>query len=359
MSTLDQLTDKDVVAALDDHQLSKASLMVVAALAALYVQSIRSFWVDEKIALAFVRRYGPVELLTEFPLIQPHLPTWYYLIEFFGPKLTIGISIVAFTFTTLGTYHLATEYTTRSRAVVAGFLTAVSPYLVVQSTWLRMYGVLWAVMTWGLYYGLTRRYRKSMAALVLGALVHPFGVFGPGWLALVLLARGDWTLRRLAVLAASGVPTLVFVSVNTSSTGGVTGGSTGMTHGLQPGALQVALIPVSSVTGGPQLVWHIALVAALTIALALLVDYRSQWELALWLLLPVAGIVTATYLVHPVFRLKYFGMLAPAVIVLFVANLRTRWQLATVGSGLVLAIWVGWFYTVIGSIVTRYYAFNF
>jgi hypothetical protein len=154
------------------------------------------------------------------------------------------------------------------------------------------------------------------------------------------------------------VPTLVFLFVNTSSAG-LTGRSSGMTHGLQPDLLKVVLIPVSSVTGGPQLVWHIALVAALTVALVLLVDYREQWELVLWVVLPLAGIVTATYLVHPVFRLKYFGMLAPGVIVLFLANLRTRWQLAAVGGGLGVAVWVGWFYVVIGSIVTRYYAFNF
>lgn len=340
------------------RRLQPAILMVVAAAAALYANAGRKFWVDEKITVGMVRKYSALEIVTELPLYQPHLPTWYLLPEFVGFEVSIGISIVAFSLTTLATLYLARVVLADDLAFVSAVTVAASPFIAIESSWLRMYGVLWCLTTWTLYFGYTRQYWRSIGTGGLAALIHPFGLFAPVWVGVVLLGRRELTLRQFGTLVPSAVPTAALLWVNFSEKG-LTQRSTGMGHGIEPDAFRLFLTPISSLVGGPHWLAHAVFVVALSVVFLWRLDVRRHWELVAWIALPLVGITVASYTLHPVYRLKYFGLLAPAVAVLLWASSDGRRERWLIGGLLFVSTWLSWYNVILPALVARRFNFWF
>lgn len=340
------------------RRLQPAILMVLAALAALYANAGRKFWVDEKITIGLVRKYDAVGIITELPLYQPHLPTWYLLPEFAGFELTIGISIVAFSLTALATLYLGRVVMTDELAFLSAVAVALSPFIALESSWLRMYGILWCLTTWTLYFGYSGQYWRSIATGWVAAVIHPFGLFAPVWVGVVLVGRRELTAAKLLSLVPSAVPTAVLLWVNFSDKG-LTKRSTGMGHGIEPDAFRLFLTPISSLVGGPHWLPHAVFIVALSAVFLWRLDVRRHWELVAWIALPLVGITVASYTLLPVYRLKYFGLLAPAVAVLLWAGADDRREQTLIGGLLFVSTWLGWYNVILPALVARRFNFWF
>lgn len=312
-------------------------------------------WVDEQITRELIQRWTVWELLTVLPAWQPHFPTWYLLPELAGWGAASLVSLVALPVTVYATIRAALAvYDRPDAAYIAGVLVATSPFLSVQAGWVRMYAPLTAVLTVGFWLGLDARYRQAAVAMLAASLMHVFGAFGAVWLALHAFRRGR---RRLAVGVgiAGCLPAFLLLALNTTSEG-VTAQSTGMGHGITPGLLEVVLTPVSSLLGSPHT--SIQVVGVLVVTLLLLVPYSDR-RVVSWILLPVVGIPLASMLVHPVFRLKYYGFVAPGVALLVAHPRRSRWHQAAVSAVIVGLLLLMWLQRQIPVLVTRRFIFWF
>lgn len=296
-------------------------------------------WVDEQITRELIHRWNVWELLTVLPLHQPHYPTFYLLPELAGWQATRFVSLLALPVTVAATARAARalDYPPRA-AFLAAALVATSPYLAVQASWIRMYAPLTALLTVGFWLALASSYRRATVVMMAAAVLHPFGAFGPVWLALNLARRHRW--RSAAGIGVLGcLPAGLFVALRTGGRA-INTRTTGMGHGIEPSVVELALTPVSSVVGSPHLLVQVTAVAGLTL---LLLFPRGDVRVWAWVLLPVVGISLASYLVHPVFRLKYFGFIAPAVAVLAADPQRGRYHRGLIGlyfAGLLVVSWV-------------------
>lgn len=312
-------------------------------------------WIDEQITRELIQRWTAWELLTVLPLHQPHLPTYYFLPEFAGWHATVAVSLVSLPVTVLaGAAAARAHYQSDTAAVITAGLIAVSPYLAVQSTWIRMYAPLTALLTVGLWLGLDGQRWRATVVMLAAALLHPFAVFGGLWLSLLALKDQRWRLGAVTAVLAC-LPSLALVAV---TTGGreISTRTTGMGHGIEPGLLKLVLTPVASLTGSPHASYQVAGVLAVT---ALLVWPRPDWRLLAWIVLPGAGLAVAS-MVHPVFRLKYYGFVAPAVAIVAANPRRTGWHRRSVLWVLVGLMAVAVFFRFAGGgVVTRRFLFGF
>jgi hypothetical protein len=298
----------------------------------------QALWTDEEITHMLIERWGVWEILTVLPLRQPHLPTYYLIPELLGWEVTSLVSLVALPATVFATIRAAEAlYDDFGAAYLAGTLTALSPFLATQAGWQRMYAPLTAAMTVGLWLGLEKRYRLSAICMFFASILHVFGAFGVLWLALTSAKDGRDKLAAL-VFGLGSLPGISFVAVNHSSKG-LTTAATGMGHGIVPSLLKIALTPVSSLLGSPHNMIQIVGVLAITI---LILRPTPDWRVRLWILLPVAGIVLGSWAVHPVFRLKYFGFVAPAVAIVAASPRRKRWHAAIILLVVLVLLFVAW-----------------
>jgi hypothetical protein len=322
-------------------------LGLVAALLAWLLSSIRPLLGDEEIVLRLVERWSAIELITELPLYQPHFPAWYFLPEFASARATIAVSILAFATLPAATYRLACAITTPHRSLLAAALVATSPVLAVHGGWLRPYALLWATMTWGLAWGMRGHYRRATAALLAGTVIHPFGVFGPVWLAGVQIVRGDATVRRLLPHTAAMLPLPALLAVKSAKrVGDGPLEASGVSHATPPTLREMVLTPVAALVGAPQRVGYILIVGAITVGVVAFYRHRDHWEIAFWIVPPIVAIAGASYLLHPVWGLKYFGMLAPPAACIAVSAPRSRRALVAITAGVLSMSCVGWFYAV-------------
>lgn len=330
---------------------STAALLVLHEIAffAVGLADVESFWVDERIARDLITGHSTLELLTTLPTWPPHFPTWFAFASVVGIPAALFVSQLAHVATVYPTFRLGEAVASERAGLVAAAWVALSPYLAAQAGWLRMYGVLTALLTWTLWWGYSRQWARAAVAAVAAALVHPFGVFGGLWLALV--GGGRWRRRFLLALAPAAVAGAYVLSQQ-----GLSVGPTGVHHGIAPGALRIVLTPLSTVAGSPHSLVEAAL---LLVATALAAVGCRDRRLVLWVALPVVVVVGVSHGIAPVYRLKYFGYVAPAVAVLLAAQPQRRLR-AVVAACVGVALGLAWLWRLtLPAIVGRRFMFWF
>lgn len=293
-------------------------------------------WGDEHITIRLVEQFTPWEILTVLPTRQPHLPIWYLLPEFAGWEVTAAISAVALPVTVYATVRAGRVLYGHRPALMAGALVALSPFLVEQAGWMRMYAPLTALMALGLWFTLESRWRAAAGSLLAAAAIHVFGWFGPAWLSIVT-AR-DRPRFAVGLLFAGSIPGLFLASVKHLPSAGLSTQTTNMGHGRLLTYIDMGLIPTLSLSGAFIPVWFIPGI----IVLSGLIFYRSNPTLQQFVALPILGISAATWFLHPVYVIKYFGFVAPAVALMAVdpeKNIRKRLIILVALSSLYALSW--------------------
>lgn len=315
--------------------LGLVSLHCIAVLTAL-LADVEAFWADERITAGLVRENTAWDFLVQQPQWPPHLPTWFLVPELAGFEVTIWVSILAFAATVYPTYRLGNHYAGEATGFYAANLVAVSPYLAAQGSWMRMYAPVTALLTWGLWLAVDERPRPAAACMVTAALVHPFAVFGPLWLLIRRVRDQGWPAGpRLSTLGL--LPTAIVVTAVLVRGPAFNPQSTGIHHGIAPEFTHVFLTPTASLLGAPHMLLQAGLMAILVGLVAAELDTDN--DLLLWIVLPVVGIAAASYLLTPVFRLKYFGFIAPAVAVLVAMTGRNHhWSVGWTRTTVVLLL---------------------
>lgn len=323
------------------------------ALATVFLADIQAFWVDERVSLRLLSNNAPIDLLlgAAWP---PHFPTWFVLADLLGVEATLLLSKATMVALVYPTYRLGRHFADRSAGYRAAFLVALSPYLAAQAGWLRMYGLLTAVLTWGLWFAVDGRDRLAGGCFTVAAVLHPFGVFGAAWWVTQRLVT-DWRLLNTRSVIAAFAPIGVTLGWVVSQQG-LNIGPTGVFHALQPGLLRVVLTPVTALVGSPHMLVQVVLVL---VATAGIVATRADWRLVLWIVLPVAGLTVGSHLVTPLYRPKYFGFVAPAVAVVISTGGSGRVRQLTANCTLTL-MGLAWLQRLlIPAIVARRYLFWF
>lgn len=312
-------------------------------------------WVDERVVLRLLEEWTAVELLTVLPFRQPHLPTWYLIPELAGPGAALLVSALSLPVTVYATFRLAGQFTGYRGQLAAATLVVLSPYLASQASWLRMYAPLTAAMTVGLWLAYERRYRASAAAMALGASLHAFGAFGPAWLGYRLVVTGAATRRRLGLAGLGLLPPALLVAAHATPTG-FTVQSTGVGHAHVPSLLQVVMTPLGVLKGSMWTVW-LEFLPALALLLVL-VWWWPDRDLAVWVVAPLAAVSLASVVLHPVFTLKYFGFIAPAVAVGLVARAKPAWARSALLVLLTALYATGWLQWLAGVAIARRFMFT-
>lgn len=341
----------------ETRTLRVASLVVLHLLAfgAVLLADVDAFWVDERVAYDLVTGYTALELLVDAPAWPPHYPTWFVLADVVGLEAAIWLSRLSLPALVYPTYRLGERYAGEDAGHQAAFLVAMSPYLAAQAGWLRMYGLLTALLTWGLWLALEGARRRALALFAMAAIVHPFGAFGALWFALSHARRR--VDRRTLALVATGLLPLVATLAYIVSQQGLAIGPTGVVHGIAPGALRIVLTPATALAGSPH---NLVQVSLLLVGTALLATGDHDRELVAWVLLPLVALTVVSYVVAPIYRVKYYGFTAPAVAVLLAGLDRNRWIRAAAGACFGAALLLSWMQRLeIPAIVARRFIFWF
>lgn len=339
------------------HHLVVGALLGVS-VALVFMGDWYQWWADEAIAHRLVDRWNVWEILTVLPRHQPHYPTWYLLPELAGWKLTHLVSIACAPLTVLGTLRIAQalEYP-RQNQYLAASLVATSPFLAVQFGWMRMYALLILASTYSVAFALERAHARAGAASVAAALLHPFGVLPAVYVAANALVERAYTTTTLTGVFA-GTPLLAFLWVNVVEPdgGGVTGSATGMTHGVVPDAFLVGLTPGAALTGSPHTLLQVF--GCVVLFGALVLPGRSTHRLHAWIALPVVAIAGASWVVLPVFTLKYFGFIGPSVAVVLAGLYEDRVPWRRIAIAVTLALFaIGWMQRFAPMLITRRFLF--
>lgn len=308
----------------------------------------RGLWGDERHVLENIASWTPVELVTELPQRKAHFPTWYFVPELLGFDVTLWLSLLAAPVAVYATLRAGEVLFDRRSALLAGGLMTLSPFLAEQSGWLRMYAPLTAVMAVGLWLSLERRWRAAAMACVAASTLHVFGWFAPAWLAAVSIRERP--RYAAGVLAAGSAPNVVLFAYKGLLNGAASTSSTNVSHGVAPSLLKATLAPLAALTGGVGLGWLYVPAAVLAFALVL---YPADRRLLAWVGLPTVGIALGSYLFWPVFVIKYYGFVAPAMALLAVDTRKPRRQRATVVGSMALLMALSWIARLDGAWVAR------
>lgn len=346
------------IAAPDERTTRVASLVVLhlLALGAVLLADVEGMWVDEQVAYELVTSYTATELLVGAHPWPPHFPTWFIFVDLVGMERAIWLSRLSFAAIIYPTYRIGQSYAGEEAGHQAAFLVAVSPYLAAQAGWLRMYGLLTAILVWGLWSALEGERVRALALFVVAATLHPFGVFGALWFGLTNRDRIRTRRRMTALAVVGGLPAAGAVGYILSQQG-LSIGPTGVVHGIAPGVLRFVLTPATTLAGSPHNILQVALLLTGT---ALLATGDHDRALLLWVLLPLVAISTVSYLVTPIYRVKYFGFTAPVVAVLLAGMPRRRLVRAAAGACFGAALLLSWYQRLdIPAIVARRFIFWF
>lgn len=303
-------------------------------------------YVDSRITMDLIHRYDVWGILLNLPIRQPHYPTWYFLPELLGFDVTLLLNSAFFTVSSLLVVLTARRlYGSYFSQYFAAALITFSPFMATQAGWLRMYAPLSALVAAAIYLKTTDRRIPALVFSLLAAVVHPFGIFIAMWTALWLWGRSE---RRLAGVLAT-LPVLwgaAFIALNYLSIYRVDGEaslSNGLSYtgGNAPGLLEIVVAPVSSLTGSPVVASHVALALIITV---IVLASGPRRDLLLLISGSVLSITVASYLLVPVFKLKYMAVISPAVALVLVDDKRpVRWQVVIV-AGLAALYLIGWVY---------------
>lgn len=356
-----RISANQAVATLREHALLAAIVVATALFRVVGLQ--RPAWTDERITLRFVREYGFVELVPVITVNQPHFPPYYLLLDALAtlgaPPLLAGrlVSVVTGLATGVLVYGLGLRYYSRREALVAAAVVLVSPVVVAQSTWARMYAPLLFVATlswWSLGPALEGRHEiRYAAATLVTVYLHPFGLLSlAAQTAYALSRRAAVVSLRRRVAGATGLGLAAAPAAAAVIGKVVLGGSYGdprqVHHIVTPPTLaEVVLLPAALVTGT---LHHRPLLLGAPPLLALVVygwwrsprgvpgGHSPTALLSWWLVAPVLLVVGLSYGVKPIWELKYLTWVLPPT-ALFVA--RALHQLPTrvggLGTGLVHA----------------------
>lgn len=186
---------------------------------------------DEAITLWFVTALSPSEIVTTVPVLQPHYPTYYLLLDAWlavGPETALWAripSVLAGTATIPVLYAIGRRLHSHGAGLLAAGMLAVAPFAIEQSQLIRMYALLSfciAASWWRLLIYLdtpTRRNLTLYALPVVGLVyLHYFGAIYLGMqilYALVVLYRREtnrvWHApATVSLLAVPGVVWVVY-----------------------------------------------------------------------------------------------------------------------------------------------------
>lgn len=297
-------------------------------------------YIDQQITADLVARLTPWEILTRLPLLQAHYPTWYFIPEFFGMAGATALSVVSFPVTVVAlglTAHAV--YDDFRSAYAAAFLAVFSPMLATQAGWGRMYAPLTALLSVTLYLTITKRWRWAVASSLVAAAIHPFGIFGAIWVS-IQAYRDDAGWARFVALPPA-IVLVVFLSIKLGRNNvDSVAHAVSYAAGTVPTTTGTLIAPVASIAGSPSSLAHIMMMMLL---LLLAWDFEADRRLLTFVALPILGIATASYLVLPVFRLKYMTIAAPGVIVLLASNNRPVVRQVALYSGIAMLYLLGWY----------------
>jgi mannosyltransferase len=338
------------VAAHPWHALAVALVAAAGVALRLYGLGAESFWVDEAITAALVDGFGPLELVTAVPREQPHLPTYYVLLDLWagvvgdGDAALRGLS-AAFGVATLPfVYGLGARLFDRRVGLLTLAVTALSRFQLYYAQEARMYAML-TCLTVASFYCLLRRDEQRWAVgyvvtAVGAAYVHPFGGLGVlGGLCYLALARrlaergvetAGWPgvtgdRRGPALVALSLVP-LVLAAAREFAAG------IQLSYLVRPGPDEVARSLLAFFGAWPTPGVGVAIgVGLAALGAAAFAPYAAAvlrpgddsgvgtadgtgatLLVACWALTPVAVLVAVSYLLTPVFWYRYAMPAAPA-----------------------------------------------
>lgn len=344
------------------HPLLPVAVVTVAGLLArVYGLAGRQLPTDEAITLAFVQQFSVLELVTQLPVLQPHFPTYYLVLDAWlslvGVTATNArvLSAIAGILTIPVIYWLGTELHSRRAGLLAATLCAISPYHIALSQVIRMYALLGllAAVAW---LALLRDRPTIYAGSAIGVVyLHYFGilVIAGQWLYLAWTRRHrlsrSWQ-QAIGSVALAALPGIAWIGHRTTTE---TAGSNVRVVGLKPPTLaEFARTPFQFVLGDLTLgTGHFLALCVLVGAGYFTVHVARHRDVAGWrpsqlglflgggLMLPVIVLFAVSHLLKPVFRARYLVMAALALYILAgvgLARLPRRRQLV-VASVLLLS----------------------
>jgi len=330
----------------DRHTVGLAAVLVVAAALRLYALGRESLWMDEVYSVTDAVRFTTVELLTVLPVVKNHGPAYYVLLRgWIGvaglseamlrlPTALAGIATVAVV------YAVGAELFDRETGLLSAALLALSPFHVAHSQAVRMYGFV-GLLTALSFYFLVRLGRTDdrrwiagyVLATALLVYTHPYGVFvilagnAYVWWRLGVGADVAHTARRwVATQAALGALLLPYGLVLVDRLLATAGGTyTPLDWRSPPGASTLLGTPIRYL-GYPihsaSLLVGVPVVVAL-VGLAVLrisdgtagslrdrvrvraADREAASLLGVWLVVPVAVPAALSYLLSPIYGVRY------------------------------------------------------
>jgi 4-amino-4-deoxy-L-arabinose transferase-like glycosyltransferase len=328
----------------------------------LYGLGAESLWIDEVITVVLIRRSGPLELLTAVPRQQPHLPTYYVLLDLWravtGPSDAAlrAFSAVCSVATLPFVYAIGARLFDRRAGLLALAVAALSRFQLAYGQEIRMYALL-MLLTTASFYCLLRRAERRWAVAYLctavaAAYVHPFGGLGVvgGLVYLAVARRGgtEWPgtagdRRAPAAVALALVPLVAAAAVEFAS-------GFDLTFVPVPGPRFVALALQAFLGTWPN-AWlgvaaGVAFAAAGVVAIA--VGARCWPDRAaggtllvvVGLATPVLVLVAVSHLLTPVFWPRYVAGAAPAAYLLVGRGLALVWPAgpSAIGTGLITGL---------------------
>lgn len=298
----------------------------------------RAAVVDEAITMSFTWEYGPLELLTQLPLQQPHPPLYYLLVDAitaFGGDLVMVrlLSVILGTATIPVVFVLGRRFFDTRSGVFAAVIITLSPFHISLSQLARMYalvGLLTALSWWCLLKVFDsdwdRRYLAGFVGLSTALLyTHYFAlltlVAQAAW---VLIVKPDlWRHRReaaasIAAVVGATAPAPVWLGHHLFGGGGGEAAA-GAVLGLPtPGPLVLTRMVISTVFG-----WSVAQTFALhhdllafsgagaVVIAAAAIQTRGlpkpdfKQPATVWLLVPIGIAIVVSLTVKPVLRPRY------------------------------------------------------
>ncbi|MFW6153090.1 MAG: glycosyltransferase family 39 protein [Halobacteriota archaeon] len=340
----------------DDRPWELILAVVVGAVLRLHRLGAESLWIDEVFTVSMATEFSLRELLFEVPTFEPHPPLynalmWGWVGLTGTSEAMVRLPSVAFSIATIPVlYLLVRRLFDRPTAAVATLLLAISPLQIWYAQEARMYAllVLLTVVSAYLLLRLVESYDRRVAVVyvLVGALLgytHVYGLF-------VLLAQGlfaawvgyrpaastGWTVRRVGGLyGAIGLLTAPWTGLLVHRTlaperyppdvmawlGPPDAAALVETFSLFAFGTTSTTRPYSVLSHPPE---PFVLVVALTLVfvggfytLGAFDDHRRSLLFAtLWTVVPVVVPFALSFVIQPMYELRYVIVAAPAFLVL-------------------------------------------